>query len=278
MQNIFYENSEGIKLNLLRSPYRLQTADFFNYSWEYSSITGQMNGGKITKFKQGIKSKQATLGIMGRNEEEYYAAVDGFYETVERDVINLTPGKLWIGDYYLECYIFSSQKESWEDGIEVLDNTINIVTEYPFWISKNIYTFHSYGTSSSNNKRYVSRYPYRYANGMNNTYIINPHFTDSNFTLIVYGPVVNPKVSIGGQSYLVNIVLEAGEYLEIDSRAGTVVKVTINGERVDAFHNREKKRTFFKKIQTGRQNVVWTGKFDFDLILYEERSEPKWST
>ena len=112
---------------------------------------------------------------------------------------------------------------------------------------------------------------------MNNTYIQNPHFTDANFTLVIYGPVTNPQVTIGGNSYLVNIVLEQGERLEVDSRTRTVTKISKNGEHINAFHNREKGKTFFRKIPPGRQTVVWTGKFDWDLILYEERSEPRWN-
>ena len=33
---------------------------------------------------------------------------------------------------------------------------------------------------------------------------------------------------------------------------------------------------FFQKIAPGRQTIMWTGKFDFDIILYTERSEPTW--
>lgn len=130
--------------------------------------------------------------------------------------------------------------------------------------------------SSNDNKRYPGKYPYRYANGMTSNYIINPHFTDSNFQLIIYGPVVNPQVTIGSTPYLVNIVLESGEYLLIDSRSETIAKVINNGERINAFHNRQKGRKFFRKIQPGRQTISWTGKFDFDLIIFEERGEPRW--
>ena len=94
--------------------------------------------------------------------------------------------------------------------------------------------------------------------------------------MIIYGPVVNPMVTIGGVPHLVNIVLEAGEYLIIDSKTKTVIKVTQSGEQVNAYHNRQKQRAFFQKIAPGRQTIMWTGKFDFDIILYTERSEPTW--
>ena len=56
----------------------------------------------------------------------------------------------------------------------------------------------------------------------------------------------------------------------------TVEKVAVNGERESVFNNRAKKKSIFKKVPPGRQEIVWSGTFDFDLLIYEERSEPKW--
>ena len=95
--------------------------------------------------------------------------------------------------------------------------------------------------------------------------------------MIIYGPVVSPQVTIGSNTYLVNITLETGEYLRIDSRSRTIVKVLKNGEEMNEYHCRSKGREFFQKIQPGRQMIQWTGKFNFDLTVYEERSEPKWN-
>lgn len=114
-------------------------------------------------------------------------------------------------------------------------------------------------------------------NGLTSNYIVNPHYTEANFEMIIYGPVINPQVTMGTNTYLVNIVLEEGEYLQISSRDRTIVKVLRNGERANAYHYRQKGREFFQKIQPGRQMIQWTGKFNFDLTVYEERSEPKWN-
>lgn len=67
------------------------------------------------------------------------------------------------------------------------------------------------------------------------------------------------------------------QYLEIDSAAETVTKILTSGIKVNAFHYRSFENSVFRPIQVGRQEVFWDGKFDFDLILFEERSEPKWS-
>lgn len=73
-----------------------------------------------------------------------------------------------------------------------------------------------------------------------------------------------------------DVVLEDGEYLEIDSVAGTIFKVMATGIRVNCFHNRGLVDSVFRPIQSGRQTIDWSGKFDFDIILYEERSQPRW--
>lgn len=273
MMDIYYENSRGEKLLLLKPPYCLQTGTIFDYSWGYSST-----GTRLSGFEKEIEERTLLLSILNYGKDEYYDAVNHFSETTEYDVLNKKPGKLYVGGAYLQCYVITSTKTEWENDIALLDNELTLVTEYPFWISENSYQFFSYEEiMSSDNKRYPGRYPYRYANGLSNAYIQNPHFADSNFLLRIYGPVANPQVTIGGTPYLVNIVLEEGERLEIDSRAETVVKIMNNGTQESAFHNRQKGRAFFQKIPPGRQSVTWPGTFDWDLVIYEERSEPKWT-
>lgn len=251
----------------------IKTAGLYDHEWEVNETATKL-GSLINSFGKKPKKYDITLDFKG-NKSERAAAAEGFNRITETDVINQTIGRLMLNGYYIECYIIASEHEN--SGMpRTVRKQASAYAPYPFWIAENTYTFHSYGVSSSNNKRYAGKYPYRYANGMSNTYIQNPHFTDANFSLVIYGPVTNPMVSISGQNYLVNIVLEAGERLEIDSRTETVTKVMANGERVNAFHNREKGKTFFREIPPGRQPVTWTGKFDWDLTIYEERSEPKW--
>lgn len=61
-----------------------------------------------------------------------------------------------------------------------------------------------------------------------------------------------------------------GEYLEVDSAANTIMKAMNTGLRVNCFHNWDKENNVFRKISPEKLNIDWSGKFDFDLILYEE--------
>lgn len=274
--DIYYINSENEKIDLLEPPYLLQTGTIMDSKWIYESKETQ-NGGKITSIKKSLEEKNLTLSIINFGRDSYERAVDNLHEIFEKDVLNKSPGRLYVGKMYQECYALSSEKSDWESDAELMDVNLTIVAENPIWVGEDNYIFHSYGISSNNNKRYPGRYPYRYANGLRSNYILNLHYTEANFEMIIYGPVINPQVMIGANSYLVNIILEEGEHLRINSRDRTVTKILRNGEQVNAYHNRQKGREFFRKIQPGRQTIQWSGKFNFDLTIYEERSEPKWN-
>lgn len=272
---IRYINSEGKEYKFYDARVRATSGNFHKHAWTPETSKRKI-GEAVQGFEKDAAEYEITFTIRGALEDRK-TFLDEMQDAFETDVLLEKPGRIYFGDYYIDGFVTSSETKTSDIAVYYSQNKVKLYCPRPIWTKENPYTFHSYGVSSSDNKRYPGRYPCRYANGMNNTYIQNPHFTDVNFTLVIYGPVANPQVIIGDKSYLVNIVLEQGERLEIDSRTRTVTKVSKNGEKVNAFHNREKGKTFFKKIPPGRQKVVWSGKFDWDLVIYEERSEPRWS-
>lgn len=272
---IRYINSEGKEYKFYDARVRATSGNFHKHAWTPETSKRKI-GETVQGFEKDAAEYEITFTVRGALEDRK-TFLDEMQDAFETDVLLERPGRIYFGDYYIDGFVTSSETKTSDIAVYYSQNKVKLYCPRPIWTKENPYTFHSYGVSSSDNKRYPGRYPCRYANGMNNTYIQNPHFTDVNFTLVIYGPVANPQVIIGDKSYLVNIVLEQGERLEIDSRTRIVTKVSKNGEKVNAFHNREKGKTFFKKIPPGRQKVVWSGKFDWDLTIYEERSEPRWS-
>lgn len=275
---IYYENSNKIKLNLDEWPVVVEDiTTLFGKEWKYEATENvNANRKKLEWFYRTGVSKKITLQVYADAKAEFDEVLDRLNEITDIDIIEQKPGKLWVGDYYLECYITKLDPKDYDDIFYTVDVDATIEAFTPYWINKSTHTFHSYGITSNYSKRYPGRYPYRYANGLTSNYLINPNYTPSNFQMIIYGPVVNPQVTVGNNTYLVNIVLEEGEYLLIDSRNKTITKFLKNGEKVNAYHNRQKRKEFFEKIHTGRQMVQWTGKFDFDITVIEERSTPKW--
>lgn len=101
-------------------------------------------------------------------------------------------------------------------------------------------------------------------------------FIPSDFVLRIYGPVSKPLVKIGDNTYQVNVSLNAGERLEIDSRKRTVSLIHTDGYTENVLWSAAKEYYIFEKIVSGTQIIAWDGSFSFDLILIDKRSEPLW--
>lgn len=310
IMDIYYLNSRGEKLCLLEPPYQLQTAGVFDYNWEYSSITKRRRG-QITAFARGISTISLLLGINGYSEKIYREAIDHFYEVTEYDLLSLTPGRLYVGEYYISCYLKSSKKTDWEWGIETLDNEIEMICDYPYWCREKQYSFRASSQSiidegakqESDNtidnstqqpdynydyprkyktrhrpakKRYLRDYKYDYYHNHQLARLCNDHFVASGFKMIIYGPCTEPKIWIGKNLYHVAVALYDSEYLVIDSRNRTIVKYARNGVQENCFGRRDDKNYIFEKIPPGKNSVKWNATYSFDVILFQERSEPLW--
>ncbi|SHI42471.1 phage tail family protein [Parasporobacterium paucivorans] len=275
IQDIYYINHLNQRIDLMESPYYLQTGDFFEYEWEYDSIDLGM-GGRITKFKRGMKKKDLTLSVLAISKEAFYEALNNFHAYTEVDVLNLLPGKLYIGDQYMTCYLIQSSKKDWEKDEAFLDCTVSMISEYPFWKTENSNNLPIQSVISSDNKRYAGKYAQRYANGLTLKTLTNGHFAASDARIVMYGPITNPSVIIGNNTYSVNTVLNAGEYLTIDTAARTIIKTQGTGGQVNLFNYRNKSYDNFARVLPGVNSVSWAGDFAIDITIYEERSEPKW--
>ena len=278
MKDIYYINNKGERLDLLAPPYLLQTAEIFNYEWDYESVESSAVSSRITGFSKKITERPFTLSILNYSRESYEAAINRFFETVEYDVLNKTPGKLYIGDQYQRCYFIASEKTGWEYDIELIDNDGTYVVERPFWITEQQYAFKpSSGEPLGGYLDFPFDVPFDLtgdATGIGNIQI--DHYADCNFLITVYGPCTNPRISIGGNIYEVETKLDAGEYLQIDSINGSVFRTKVGGQKVNEMNNRAKGYELFKLISPGYNVVSWDGSFGFDITIYIERSEPKW--
>lgn len=267
----------GEEINLSKGNIRahIKTAGLYDYEWTPEEIESIL-GSKVQGFRKKAVKYKILIDYLG-NEEERAKAAENLFEAVEADVMARTPGTLFFKEFYTKCYIIGSKYEDSKNSRGVRKEATIYVPKQS-WIAETKYYFKITDVISTDNRKYPLKYPNRYANNLNDAYVINPHFSEANFLLRIYGPVTNPLVNIGEHPYLVNVKLEDGEYLEINSIEKTVIKTMTQGEKVSIFHNRAKgKQSVFKKIPHGRQGVTWPGTFNFDLIIYEERSQPKWN-
>lgn len=276
----YYINHVNEKIDLGDYPYIFQSGDLLDYTWNYDS-----DNNKISNIRRDLKKYKVKIAVLcdislpvEERRSEFGGNVNRLVEVFEKDVLENENGRLYTDSgAYLSCMIMGSTKADWNMGIPFMFNDLTLVAEYPAWVTETPYVFKVSDPVTTNNKKYAYRYSYRYANGLNNATIINDHFAPAHFRLIFYGPCTNPHVIIGEHRYQVNILLEQGEYLTVDSRSRTVKKTMVNGTVVNAFHNRSFQDSVFEKIPPGTSTVSWPGTFDFDLTLLAERSEPEWT-
>lgn len=271
LDRVKYINSQNEVINFGKLPYLINENDLRDFKWQYERINN-----KITSFKRGIVEKTIPCIILSNPD-----AKNHLYEVFEKDVIANTPGKLVIGEYYLSCYITASEKSDYTNSYGLVSIDLNVVCESCIWYKETIYQYNvisSIDTDITDVKKYSYGYNYGYINNNVNKQIINDSIGDCGFKIIIYGPCTNPLIVIDGYEYKINTALETGEYLTITSLGDikTVIKTKNNGQKVNEFNKRNKAYSVFKKIRQGINTVAWNGSFKFDIVLIEERSEPKW--
>ena len=268
---LYYLNSEREKLDFTKPPYAPRDiSELLDYEWGYES-----EGSGITGFTKEIAELSLVINVFADDEETYLKACDRLFTITEKDVIKNAKGRLYYNGQYVLCNLIGSTKKDWCMGVDFHLCYMRLITDRSVWIKEKEYIFKYSNITSTNNKSYPLKYPYRYANGMKIVNVQNDAIDSAHFMLRFYGPAVNPMITIAGNPYTVHAVVEAGEYIEINSLKKTVIKKMITGTEVNLFHYKGK--NLFRKILPG-QHVVQCGNFDFDLILFEERSEPRWQS
>lgn len=287
MHSVYYENNYKERLSFVHWPYMITGGNLFDGKWDEIE-----NDDHIQGFEKKIQEKKIMLDIVAVGMTSLAAAVNNLDNMCERDVISANPGKLYVGNSYLNCYIVGSEKDRWVNDLDSISAELKIMTDYPYWITETMCQFRKRseqtpGTAEVIGLDYAYDYEYEYVYGSSPTsdgtmqYMVNDHYTDSGFRMIIYGPCINPAIRIAGHLYELKTTLYDGEYAVIDSSTRysqdrAIYKIQIDGTKVDLFNSRNKDSEIWQKIPPGRNTVTWNGDFGFDIILFSERSTPLW--
>lgn len=236
----------------------------------------------IQEFERKITDKSLKIDINAVGNE-FCQAVDYLENVAEKDIIHVTPGKLYVGNSYLKCWLTGTKKDRWVNDLDGITNEIIIRSDYPYWINEEKFSFLKQSQSGVALPwlEYPHDYPYEYAKVRNMQYIQNSNYTDSGFRMIIYGPCINPLIRIAGHVYELRTTLYEREYAIIDSstrysKDRKIVKVKADGTQEDIFNSRNTESEIWQKIPPGRSIVTWSGAFGFDIILFNERGTPRW--
>lgn len=266
-----YVNSVGESFAFGSANVLINQNDFRNYEWTYNS---QFN--KISSFEKRIKSKKLPVIIVGDDARE---TANKLFECIEKDVLNNTPGKMYVGDYYIKGYFFASNKKSYKHE-KVVELELSFVSDQGYWVKESPYVFRIDDEGSGGDEYglgYNYDYPYGFSSPISSQNLVNTSFVPSNAIIRVYGAVINPTVTIAGNVYQINTEIGNNEILTINTRDKTAVVIDAEGKTSNVFALRNLEHYLFEKIKPGTLKVVANPECNFDVVLLLERSEPLWT-
>ena len=292
-----YIGSSGNEYDLKSTGLRTRSANYHSWSWGVNGTTLQY-GTRVSNFTRTPLVYQTELNLFG-SPQAREDIVEALHEDFERDVRFMTPGRIVWGNWYIPCYITASSTEPGYHNAWT-NNEVTIWCPRPFWVKENTRSFSAlsaptgpdspivgtgqagYMTLGGGGAQTFLDYPYDFEydfyHDLSDGEIWPRTFPfESDFKMIIFGAVANPRIVINNHPYQIIDTLGASEYVIIDSRTNTITKTLAGGTVVNEFDFRDKVNSVFKKIPGGSLNINWSGLFGFDLTLYEERSEPLWN-
>ena len=309
---IFYINHNGVKVNLMNGNYKIEDSSLFSHSWDYDSKESASGyGGTIEKFRKDIQDRDLKIHIEGSGLVTYKQAFDNLMDLFDSDVIDNEPGKLYVDERYLKCFIIEGSPDYFVPGLDIATYSFKLVSAYPFWIKETPYQFlaeipdsvvilpgeeepepeitmekgimfsnvpFDFAIKEGGRTYPIFDYPFDYKRVKGIRQINNESYLPCHFKMTIYGPVTNPELVIANHIYKVETTVFTDERLEIDSRSNTVIKIGRLGEETDLYNSRYKLQSVFEKIPPGRQVLTWPGGYGIDITLFDERSEPRWSS
>lgn len=98
-----------------------------------------------------------------------------------------------------------------------------------------------------------------------------------------YDAAAVPDNLVAGHIYELRTTLYEGEYAVIDSstryaKDRKIVKVRNDGTEENLFNSKNNASSIWEKIPAGLSIVSWNGAFGFDIILFNERGTPRWTS
>ena len=289
--DFYFVNSNNRKIDFTKPPFLgVMSNDLFQFEWDY--ITQGQAVQRIVKFEKRMKKKTFQVLISGDTSKEYRENLDRFLQLTDVDINNLRMGRLYVGDYYLECYCFASGKQKQYVGTLKTLIDVSIICENGNWQSDEKWIFRSgnnvgEGETTGNGILYPYDYEtdpltheilgYDYSAPFGRTTLINESYLDTDFEMIIYGAIdEKAKVTVGGNDYIVYCDLEPYDYLTINSRRKIVEITRYDGTKENVFKDRERGWNIFEKIKSGGNLVILNENMSMDITLFYERSEPFW--
>lgn len=270
MHLLKYVTHNGVEINLLQNGIRTRNLDDLFQSF-YDAVE---KNGRISHFKTKVHTMNVQVDFLNWKGISWKAKYDALVDAIDSDVRAKKHGTLHFDDYKLKCFMYASKPSAVNFKSFYMQCDLSIVTDQKAWFKEESKSFVSSSGESGRTKRYAYRYPFRYQAKKGTVELYNNFPHEARFKMRFYGPASNPSVQIGNVNYQIYTELLTNEYVEIDSINRTIVK----NNSQNLFNSRNKDFNIFTSIPVGKNQLTWDGAFNFDIVLYEERSQPKWTS
>lgn len=281
-QTVRYVNGAGNSI-ILQGDNKsfIDISQLYDYTWDYKlvdSISGV--GGDVTGFQHKTRELSLPIRIRGFSRSSFLKKMNDLHEMAEADVLNLTPGKLYVDNQYTVCYLVAGSISQMARNANFATESITVLFTKPFWRTEKTYQFNKIEDTEEDpeslGKKYNLRYPYRYGSGLAISSLRNTHYAECPAIITIYGPVSNPLIQIASNTYNVDTVITATERLVIDQTTREIYIVGASGTITNKFNNRNKQYDIFKPVPVGESQVLYSGEFMMTISLVEQRSQLKW--
>lgn len=274
--NLYYEGSDGTVIDFMSGPLAAQEPEsLVSSKWSYSTISGVNDLGKIKRFWKSTEERKLKVTVLADDVEEFNSIMYQMHRTFDRDIRQMTPGKLWWNDFYKEVFAIESDHDAFEELMESVERTITFLSVYPYWIRKSTFQYLSY-TGVTGTLDYPLDYGFDYDQSEYIETVNNDCIGTANFEIIFFGPCINPTVTIGEHSYTLYVTLDAGEFARIDSKTKKITKHSVTGDVENIFHLRDKESYIFERIPEGSTTILRSKDLGVDISIFDERGEPDW--
>lgn len=295
LERIRYVNSAGEALEFGANGIYVNENDLRDWTWSYSTEYS-----KIRNLTRKRDERTLPVRIWAESEQQGLALKNRLHDITEVDVVAGVPGRLYVGDWYISCYVVGSAKSDYLASKRILAVDLTLAVESGSWYSSQVISysgrtslesavvgealvgFAQVGSTGGEDiggtlYPYDYDYPRAYAFSTQADYLVNDCAAPCSWKLTVHGPAANPAVTIGDTVHKLQYVIPAGAYVEIDSRERTITMYSASGATTNLFRFRDKVDDVFALIPSGTHWIRWNGDYVFSLELYKERSEPRWT-
>ena len=266
---IKYLNNRGAAVDLNANGVMASTTNMVAWKLDVNDTAG-----RITSLATDVVTSKVPAATYTR------LARRRLYEIPAYDIADMKPWRLYIGDWYVRCYMTASSQERWwaQDGGTKYD--LEFTSDDPVWRRETEYSYterHDGGQGLD----YEHDYQFDYGYSSSAVNLVNENYLPADLIIRVYGPITNPRVTIAGNVYGADVSLEQGDRLEIDTLEKTVTIVRLDGDRENGFpdiygeYSEGSGSYVFEKLPTGESDATWDGSFDFDVVVVERRYEPR---